>query len=212
MAAEYTKPLPTATAVPMPTATATAVPMPTATAVSMPTATAAMAAPAHAPSPRVSNHVVAGGIDHWQHTLFDCSSDKGCCSDMGLCCLASFCAPCAYGQLVNRIKTGYPGDFCGDTGACASFLGLSFIPYVGGLVAAAYSAQTRTEIRTAYRLPETPCNDVCVHVCCLPWALFQETKEVTARQRDGQGVPASPRYAVQPMTAAPTQGVSMARS
>ena len=165
---------------------------------------------------RVSTHIMAGGNDmgndDWQHQLIDCCSDKGCFSDNCLCLQTFCCAPCAYGQLVNRIKTGYPGDFCGDTGACASFLGLSFIPYVGGLVAAAYSAQTRTEIRTAYRLPETPCNDVCVHVCCLPWALFQETKEVTARQRDGQGVPVSPRYAVQPMTAAPTQGVSMARS
>ena len=87
---------------------------------------------------RVSTHIMAGGNDmgndDWQHQLIDCCSDKGCFSDNCLCLQTFCCAPCAYGQLVNRIKTGVPGDFFGDSSACATFTGLSCIPYVGPLL------------------------------------------------------------------------------
>lgn len=138
-------------------------------------------------------------VQGWRHDLFDCFSD------CGLCCTVSCCGPCAYGQLVNLFKTGDVGGFCGSE--CCMFCLVGLIPYCGQCVQASMSGQNRTNIRMKYKLPEEPCNDCCVHYWCWCCAVIQETREVTARLKDGEGTAFSGAVTTQMAVVAAPAGV-----
>ena len=41
-----------------------------------------------------------------------------------------------------------------------------------------YAGASRRRIREIYNLPEQPCNDFLVHICCSPCAIIQESAQI----------------------------------
>lgn len=59
------------------------------------------------------------------------------------------------------------------------FCGLSLVGW-----AFLYSFKFRSKLRALYNLPEEPCGDLCVHYCCLVFAISQERRELKNRGLD----------------------------
>ncbi|RDY09008.1 Protein PLANT CADMIUM RESISTANCE 12, partial [Mucuna pruriens] len=51
-------------------------------------------------------------------------------------------------------------------------------------LASLYTHGFRSKLRGLYKLPEEPCTDCCVHLCCLFCAICQEYRELKNRGLD----------------------------
>eukprot|EP00210_Caulerpa_lentillifera_P003137 g2997.t1 len=98
----------------------------------------------------------------WSSGLFSCFED--CC----ICCEGTFCFPCLYGLNVHRVQgTDTLASCCMYMfcGCCVCWIGRAF----------------RFELREKYNLPEEPCSDCLVHLCCPCLAICQEAREIEKR-------------------------------
>ncbi|KAK1605675.1 hypothetical protein QYE76_029348 [Lolium multiflorum] len=106
----------------------------------------------------------------WSSGLLDC------CDDAGLCCLTCFCPCVTFGRVAEIVSGGERS--CGAAGAIYVLIAaLTRCQWI-------YSCTYRARLRTQYALPDAPCCDCCVHLCCSPCALTQEYRELKARGFD----------------------------
>ena len=89
----------------------------------------------------------------------------------------TFWCPCiTFGKVAEIVDRG--STSCGTSGAVYALLAT-----VTG-VQSIYSCIYRAEMRDQYALPDAPCCDCCVNLCCEPCALVQEYKELKHRGFD----------------------------
>ncbi|PWA85452.1 PLAC8 motif-containing protein [Artemisia annua] len=100
----------------------------------------------------------------------------GCFEDCSVCCLTYWCPCVAFGRIAEIADKG--NSACCVSGAFCLCLGLCTSCH------ACYTCFYRSKLRQLYMLPPKPCNDCCVHVCCLSCALCQEYRELKNRGMD----------------------------
>ncbi|KAL2605816.1 hypothetical protein GLYMA_09G187000v4 [Glycine max] len=105
----------------------------------------------------------------WTTGLFDCFDDTG------ICCSTWLCPQCIFGPNAEIIDQGRTSS----RSATYIFCGLSLVGW-----AFLYSFKFRSKLRALYNLPEEPCGDLCVHYCCLVFAISQERRELKNRGLD----------------------------
>ncbi|CAM0953239.1 unnamed protein product [Alopecurus aequalis] len=105
----------------------------------------------------------------------------GCFSDCKSCWPAFFCPCVLVGQAAETLDRG--NTSCGTAGAIYCWL-LHFSAWIPCLLPWIYSCSYRSKLRAAYGLPEKPCADCCVHLCCEPCALSQMYRELKNRGVD----------------------------
>ncbi|KAH7839150.1 hypothetical protein Vadar_000473 [Vaccinium darrowii] len=110
----------------------------------------------------------ASGV--WSSGLCDC------CDDVPNCCITFWCPCITFGRIAEIVDKG--STSCGASGAL-----YALIMYLTGH-ACVYSCFYRSKLRQQYTLPESPCNDCCVHCCCETCALCQEYRELKSRGFD----------------------------
>ncbi|KAJ3050794.1 hypothetical protein HK097_008224 [Rhizophlyctis rosea] len=108
----------------------------------------------------VVTQVVQRPPKSWAHGLLDCFGN------LGFCCYACFCTPCAYGQ--NRQLLNKADGCFGD--CCLACICSPFYSCIG--------AGSRGSIRTKYNITGDGCTDWLSHCCCAPCALTQEKREI----------------------------------
>ncbi|CAD6215317.1 unnamed protein product [Miscanthus lutarioriparius] len=111
----------------------------------------------------------AGASREWSSGLFDCFDD------FDTCCMTFWCPCITFGRTAEIVDHGTTS--CGTSGALFAlieYLSASWCTW-------AYSCTYRGRMRAQHGLPEAPCADFLVHLCCLPCALCQEYRELKAR-------------------------------
>jgi Cys-rich protein (TIGR01571 family) len=141
---------------------------------------------------------VAGEAREWSSRLLDCFDDFDICKQSiigadgdllrcsaqlthlaGRCCCAgcmTFWCPCiTFGRTAEIVDHGMTS--CGTSAAL-----FALIQWLSGSQCTwAFSCTYRTRLRAQHGLPEAPCADFLVHLCCLHCALCQEYRELKAR-------------------------------
>eukprot|EP00249_Psilotum_nudum_P009252 c21816_g1_i1 orf=638-1234(-) len=109
------------------------------------------------------------GLSVWHSGICDCFKNKR------NCCITS-CFPCVtFGQIAEIADGGYTPCFVHG-------LVYGLLYFVG--VPCFYSCIYRSKFRAQFGLPETPCNDFCVHCSSDYCALCQEYRELESRGID----------------------------
>ncbi len=104
----------------------------------------------------------------WTYSLFECCVAVDEADEEGRDCVCICPA-----QLHSRINRRFRGE-----GGCACLSYTFAWPYCGWLLA----APLRKELRQKYSLPEEPCSDCMIHLCCSPLAVWQEYRELEIRE------------------------------
>ncbi|XP_011621024.1 cell number regulator 10-like isoform X1 [Amborella trichopoda] len=115
-------------------------------------------------------HIPNASSQTWSTGLFNC------CDDPGNCCITCWCPCITFGQIAEIADRGITS--CGVSG---TLYGLMML-ILGG--SRCYSCFYRSKLRSQYNLPESPCPDFLVHLCCEGCALCQEYRELKARGFD----------------------------
>ncbi|AQK61787.1 cell number regulator 3 [Zea mays] len=112
---------------------------------------------------------VAGEAREWSSRLLDCFDD------FDICCMTFWCPCITFGRTAEIVDHGMTS--CGTSAAL-----FALIQWLSGSQCTwAFSCTYRTRLRAQHGLPEAPCADFLVHLCCLHCALCQEYRELKAR-------------------------------
>jgi Cys-rich protein (TIGR01571 family) len=111
----------------------------------------------------------------WTTNMFDCPAPD---EDMPVneedeifgCELLAACPPVMYSRIANHLR--------GDHKCCSCVTYAFCWLWIGCILASG----TRRRLREKYNLPEEPCGDCCAHTGCSPFAVWQEYRELEARQ------------------------------
>lgn len=99
----------------------------------------------------------------------------GCTRDCNGSLLTTFLPCFIYAKNGEFLYGEHRSAFWGD---CLVYILAWKLTYCGSLL----GISRRRELRRKYNLPEAPCNDVLVHLCCHFCALCQESREINARK------------------------------
>ncbi|KAG0546810.1 hypothetical protein BDA96_01G025900 [Sorghum bicolor] len=130
-------------------------------------------APAGMAAAPVVGFPVAGALrQQWSSGLFDCLDD------CHICCLTYWCPCITFGRIAEMVDRG--ATSCGTSGALYAVIAC----LTASQCTWVYSCTYRAMMRAQFGLPEAPCADCLVHLCCEPCALCQQYRELTARGLD----------------------------
>nr|XP_043627124.1 cell number regulator 10-like [Erigeron canadensis] len=117
-----------------------------------------------------STGVSAQSTTEWSTGLCDCTKD------WSTCCLTCWCPCISFGRMAEVIDKGTTSCVGGGTiyMILCWFAGFQCL----------YSCMYRSKLRQQYMLPEEPCTDCLVHVCCELCAFCQEYSELKYRGID----------------------------
>ncbi|XP_021763060.1 cell number regulator 9-like [Chenopodium quinoa] len=96
-----------------------------------------------------------------------------CCSDCSSC-LLTFCCPCiSFGRIAEIVDQGSLSCCAAGTFylVLATFVGFQWI----------YSCTYRAKLKAHFGIPESTCEDCCIHFFCQCCALAQEYRELKLR-------------------------------
>ncbi|XP_059074660.1 protein PLANT CADMIUM RESISTANCE 7-like [Cryptomeria japonica] len=136
----------------------------------------ASAPPMQAPYPSQHTHPTS----RWSTGLYDCGHD--CCDSLLTCC-----CPCVtFGRVAEEVDHGRK--------SCCTHATIFTLLYLLG-IGCLYSCHYRSKLRDQYHLPEEPCSDCCVHLCCPCCALCQEHRELKLREQNPSSGTVNPAMA-----------------
>ncbi|KAM7487757.1 hypothetical protein LguiB_025241 [Lonicera macranthoides] len=104
------------------------------------------------------------GPPQWSTGLCDCLDDPA------TFCITCWCPCITFGKIAEIVDKG--------TTSCITAGTLYTLIYAISGLGCIYSCCYRTKMRHQYMLPEQPCHDFLIHLCCEVCALCQEYREL----------------------------------
>jgi len=104
------------------------------------------------------------------HSVINIAGLCDCFDDCRICCYGCWCTACLYGENAQQIDGSDYDEAC--LIYCCS----------GNLVAGLSVIDNRRALRYKYGLPEEPCDDCLVIICCAPCSVCQAARELKIRK------------------------------
>ncbi|GLJ21302.1 hypothetical protein SUGI_0391380 [Cryptomeria japonica] len=98
----------------------------------------------------------------------------GCFEDCSTCCVTTFLPCVTFGRVAEHAENEGSGPGCFAQGFLYVLFSILGVPCL-------YTCGYRKKLRLKYGLPDEPCGDCVVHLCCDCCALSQEAREIKIR-------------------------------